>query len=558
MFGFLKKAVSDLYLARPDSAGAQLVYRWPDQSIPNMAKLTVRADECVLFFKQGTLVGKLEAGVHPIDSKNLPFLGDIFVSPLTNDNHFLTELFFVRKTEHPYSLGPVKLGSFQDISSRMMVTMGYSASFTVRVTSAEQLLTRLVGMSADVMGELGNFLESRMRSMLQQAVGRIAASEPVLQIASNQYSEELGQALIERTRTEFANDGIEVTRFLSLDLQLDPSSAAELRSYGGKLADLSVQREQADVGNQAGFATYNLVKGQAELMRGVAQGAATHGLPIGAGIGGGIGLGGPMLGGGMSSQSMQTAHRPTPPAPRLGGASGMKYYLRGPGGVEGPYPPRQIALRAVSLHLQPDSVFIRLPGGTDWELACDVPDVAQELEKRLAKIGPSSGNPPFGSPGSPSDGFERALTVAAVDKIFTTDEVDLLAILACSANLAKDAAEGRQYVLIRARALGCEVQDLATPAATATLARDHAVSGPASPSAPQATPSAGGPPPLRLGVVYTYDNGAQRIEGLSAKAVATRLKGAPDGVHMVWWTGAADWTAADEVDGIKAELAKLP
>ena len=72
-----------------------------------------------------------------------------------------------------------------------------------------------------------------------------------------------------------------------------------------------------------------------------------------------------------------------------------------------------------------------------------------------------------------------------------------------------------------------------------------------------ATPSAAGPPPLRLGVVYTYDNGAQRIEGLSAKAVATRLKGAPDGVHMVWWTGAADWTAADEVDGIKTELAKL-
>ena len=32
-----------------------------------------------------------------------------------------------------------------------------------------------------------------------------------------------------------------------------------------------------------------------------------------------------------------------------------------------------------------------------------------------------------------------------------------------------------------------------------------------------ATPSAAGPPPLRLGVVYTYDNGAQRIEGLSAK-----------------------------------------
>ena len=554
MFGFLKKAVSDQFIARPEAAGAQLVYRWPDQSIPNGAKLTVRADECVLFFRQGALAGKLEAGVHIIDSAHLPFLGDIFVSPLTNDNHYLTEVFFVRRTEHPFSLGPVKLGSFQDIASRLMVTLGYAASFTVRVTSAEQLMTRLVGMSADVMGELGHFLEGRVRSMLQQAVGRIAASEPVLQIASNQYSEELGQAVIERTRAEFANDGIAITRFLSLDLQLDPASAAELRSFGGRLADLSVQREQADVGNQAGFAAYNLVKGQAELMRGAAAGAAAHGLPAFAQLGG-MGLGGAMLGAGLSPSSTQSSYHPSPPAPRLSGAGAVKYYLRGPGGVEGPYPPRQVALRAASLRLEPDAVFVRMPGATDWEIGSDVPEIASELDKRIAKTPPSVGRESGVAAATPHDAFERGLQVAAYDKVFTTDEVDLLGMLAVAANLAKDVESARQYVLIRARALGCEFREVppAPPAIEPSLPPPPS----SPPQAAASTQGTGGPPLLRVGTAYIYDNGVNRTEGLSAKAVATRVKTAPDGVHMVWWNGAADWTPADEVDFIRAELDKL-
>ncbi|MBM4374891.1 MAG: SPFH domain-containing protein [Deltaproteobacteria bacterium] len=553
MFGFLKKPIADLFIARPESATQQIVFRWPDQSIPNGAKLTVRADECALFFKQGALVGQLEAGAHVIDSAHMPFLGDLIVSPLTNDNHYITEVFFIRRTEHPYALGPVKLGTFQDLASRLMVTLGFSAQFTVRVTSPEKLMTRLVGMSSDVMGALGQFLEGRVRSMLQQAVGRQAAAEPILQIASNQYNEELGQAVIERTRAEFANDGIEVTRFLALDLQLDASSEAQLRQFGGKLADLSVQREQADVGNQAGFAAYNLVKGQADLMRGVATGAAVHGLPALAPLGG-VGLGGPMLAAAIAPTSSHgsSQHTPAAPAPRLAGGASTKYYLRGPGGVEGPYPPRQVALRAASLKLQADTVFVRAPGATDWEIGADIPDIARELEKRLAHA-PVSSPTAAGVVPSPTDAFERALTVAVADKVLTVDELDLLSMLAVGANLAKDDESARQYVTIRARALGCDVQTSA-PA-------PEPVPDAAPPSMPQPPPlsasAPGGPPPLRLGTVYVYDNGMQRTEGLSAKAVATRVKAAPDGVHMVWWNGAADWSSADEVEAIRSELAKL-
>lgn len=553
MFGFLKKPVADLFIARPEGAVSQLVYRWPDQSIPNGAKLTVRADEAALFFKQGVLVGQLEAGAHTIESKHLPFLGDLVVSPMTNDNHYLTELFFVRRTEVPYALGPVNLGKFQDISSRLMVTLQYAASFTVRVTSAEQLVTRLVGMSSNVMGDLAGFLEGRIRSMLAQTVGRLVASEPILQITSNQYSEEIGQSVMERTRTEFASDGIEVTRFLSLDLRLDPSSEAELRAFGGKLADLSVQREQADVATQPGFAAYNLVKGQADLMRGVATGAAVHGLPAMGGIGG-VGLGGAALGAALSSGGSSPSNfHPPPPAARLTGGASMKFYLRGPGGVEGPYPARQVALRAVSLRLQPDGVFVRPPGSTDWLVATDVPEIAAEIEKRQAKAPPTSTRDVPMAATSPTDVFERALAVAVADKEITTDELELLGTLALAANLGAESEAARAYVVTRARALGCTFPS-ATPAAPPPGAPPPAAPPPAAEVGSPASPSSGGPPPLRVGTVYIYDNGVQRTEGLSAKAVASRVKAAPDGVHMVWWNGAPDWTPADEVEAIKALL----
>ena len=539
MFGFIKKAVSDLFIARPPEATEAIVYRVPDQSVPNGAKLTVRADEMVLFFKEGVLAGQLGPGTYLLETSHLPFLGDLLVSPLTGDNHFITEIFFVRCTEYPYSLGPAALGSFQDIGSRLLVKLLYTTKFSVRVSDPVRFVTRLVGMRGDATQALAGFLDARVKSMLGQGVGRIMAGEPVLQVVSNQYGEQLGQAIIERARTEFANDGVEVTRFLSLDITLDASSEAELRALGGKLAELSVQREQADVGAQPGFAAYNLVKGQADLMRGVAAGAATHGLPAFSPALGGIGIGGAGLLGpavGAVSQSYVAA---TPPAPRLAGGGGARYYFRGPGGVEGPYPPRQIALRALSLQLRADSVFVRQPGQSEWTPAVDVPDVATEIERRMAASGGAAESRRSVDVGpSASETFERALSVAAADKIITPDELSLLATLATAAGSAADAS-ARDYVITRTRALGCTLVE-ATPAPPAPM--------------PSQSSQQGGPPPLRIGPVYVYSNGMETVQGLSAEAVAARVRSAPDGVHMVWWNGASDWTSALQVDAVRALL----
>ena len=50
---WFKQGTSELMVARPDGAKAQVVWKHPDPTIPTMAQLTVEADEVALFFKDG-------------------------------------------------------------------------------------------------------------------------------------------------------------------------------------------------------------------------------------------------------------------------------------------------------------------------------------------------------------------------------------------------------------------------------------------------------------------------------------------------------------------------
>ena len=117
IFDFLKKPIQELYIARPEEAANHLIWMHPDRTIPRGAKLKIRSDEVAVFFRNGRVAGTLEAGDYLLDSGNIPFLGELIVDPLTDGNHYLAELFFVRRAEFLQKSGLRKLGSHQDIAS---------------------------------------------------------------------------------------------------------------------------------------------------------------------------------------------------------------------------------------------------------------------------------------------------------------------------------------------------------------------------------------------------------------------------------------------------------
>src|SRR5579871_3371386 len=229
-----------LYIARPDAHLKDLIYKHPDRSIPRGAKLTVRASECALFFREGKCVGRIEPGTVALDTANIPFLGHLVVDRLTDANHFLCELFFVSTNEiilrvpdfdrlttdgrepgydllkpRPEALlrggasdlgsgNPkyVLLGQYRDSNSALVVSVGGSVSYTLKVQNPERLIVGLAGQSSYAGHEVEQVLAGRLLNRLRQLVGRRVRVSPVLDVVSNVDAEEISNELREACRVE--------------------------------------------------------------------------------------------------------------------------------------------------------------------------------------------------------------------------------------------------------------------------------------------------------------------------------------------------------------------
>lgn len=80
------------WIARPQG-NADLVYKWPDRTIPMFSQCTVMADEWAVFSKEGRPVATLDAGRTTLSTANIPFLSN-FVDQYTGGNFLVTDLFF--------------------------------------------------------------------------------------------------------------------------------------------------------------------------------------------------------------------------------------------------------------------------------------------------------------------------------------------------------------------------------------------------------------------------------------------------------------------------------
>jgi membrane protease subunit (stomatin/prohibitin family) len=527
---FFKKSVRDLFIASPQGAAESIVWRYPEQAIPFGAKVTVRSDETAVFFREGKSMGVLEAGTYPIDSKNIPFITELFVSSLTGDNHYLTELFFVRRTEVLHRIEERELGAYSDLGSRLLVTLLFNTRFGVRVHRPVALIELLAGQRATAGEQVKAWIDGRVGSLLGAVVGQVMADEPVTRLVSNQYSEQIGQAVIEQAHRLFDAEGLEITRFVDLRLRLAEDSRRALDEVSRKMATLALDREGAELARDPGYAQYHLVQGQRAMLEGIGKGAASGtAMPM---------MALPPLGGGFlplpAAPTFRPVRDPTPiqnvgvHAPRQV-TSAKRYYLRSGRGVEGPYLARQMIVRAEALGLESAEIEVRQEGATQWQVLDQIDELAEAWAGRQdIRSGPRANDAKNGS-----HGFEAALEVALSDGVLTQEELALLVPLVRGAGLASDEASARAYVVRRARAHGASVSEVA----------------------PDAVGGASPPPlPVDQTKVFSYSNGASQVDGLTAEAVARRVRALPDGVHLVWRVGMDGWKSAGEVHEIAALL----
>lgn len=386
---FFTKETKSLYIARPPENARDLIYQHPDKSIPRGAKLTVRSDECALFFREGKYIGNVDPGTTTlIDTGNIPFLGHGLIDAFTGGNHFLTEIFFVLLSESISSIDGEPLGNIRDLRSAIQLSTYCDFRYSFRAQDPVKLITEIGGQSSTSQEVIKSIFDGRMLIGLKKLVGQRAAKFPISDIISNVDSDKLSEELKDFISGEFLNSGISLTKIIGMNIYLDEKSNGLLEDFSKKESELVIQNMGAQVANQQGFAEFNIVQGQRAALEGMGQGLAT-------------GRGTVMMGMGMGANltNIRSSTSNASRSDRSGGygrgatlAPPRNYLISAPTGETGPFSARQIALTAITSKKSLADVMIRGeddPMGSYFPADAE-PQIVTEYNRRA---GSSAANP---------------------------------------------------------------------------------------------------------------------------------------------------------------------
>ena len=278
MLNFFTNETKSLYIARPEQASRDLIYLHPDKSIARGAKLTVRSDECALFFREGKYIGTIEPGTTIlIDTANIPFLGHGLINVFTDGNHFLTEIFFVLLSESISTIEGESLGNMRDLRSELQLMTFGDFSYTLKVQDAKKLITEVSGQSSISQDVVKTIFDGRMVVGLQKLVGQRVGKVSISDIISNVDSDKLSEELKDFMSNEFLNSGILLTKIIGMKIYLDQQSNGRLDEFSNEASKFVIQKMGVEVAaaNPELYALVNQTQGQLAVNKGLGEGLAT-------------------------------------------------------------------------------------------------------------------------------------------------------------------------------------------------------------------------------------------------------------------------------------------
>jgi membrane protease subunit (stomatin/prohibitin family) len=307
--GILNEARRE-FIAAPDSAKGQIVYKWPDHNIRKYTRVIVEPDAVAVFMDQGRLMGVLAPGRHTLDASELPFLG-MFADWGSNSNAFKAEIYFVGAREYPNCRFGGRLDDVQDPQTGLVVTLRAFGEYALRVVDPTKLILNLVG-TVDVRenSAITNWVAQQLLKVTRTTITMQLTSGAWQILGMSAHSPDIEVAALPATNGQLADYGLAITRFGNLDVNLADEDSARLKKLAGDTAYSRLA---------GGF----LQAAQAEALQGAGEGMAQGGAAVtpmflGAGFG-------------MANQMMQQPAQPGPvPPPPPGFAGGAPGYAQPP------------------------------------------------------------------------------------------------------------------------------------------------------------------------------------------------------------------------------------
>jgi membrane protease subunit (stomatin/prohibitin family) len=270
------------FIARPDEAKGEILFKWPDMTIRKLTQVTVQPDETAIFFKEGKVAGILPQGRSTLDGALIPFLGDI-VDWASGGNMYRAELYFVGTREFvslPFG-GPID--NIEDPETGLAVGLRVFGEYALTVSDPAALILKLVGTRQASNDLITDWAREQILKALRTSVVRKLTAEkwPVLGIAGR--TADIESALISDVQAPLAPYGLQITRLGNVTISLSPEDEQTLKG---------LRKDTAYTKLAGGFREY----GVGAALKGFGEGAAAGGGGGTAGLGVGMGLGGIVAG----------------------------------------------------------------------------------------------------------------------------------------------------------------------------------------------------------------------------------------------------------------------
>ncbi|HLH69518.1 MAG TPA: SPFH domain-containing protein [Candidatus Dormibacteraeota bacterium] len=267
------------FIARPDQAKNQIVYKWPDTNIRKLTQLTVEQDELAVFFRDGRVQGTITPGRCTLDSSEIPFLG-MLVDWASGGNLFKTEIYFVSTREFPNLPFGGMIDNVVDPETSLAVALRVYGDYSLRVVEPQSLILNLVGtQNVQTNDQITDWMREQLLKVLRTDVVRHIVSQgwPILGIAA--HTAEIEQETLAGVQAYVSSYGIQIVRLGNFTISIKEADEEALKKY---------RRDVQYTRLAGGFQQYSV--GQA--LQGVGEGAAQGGGATGpALLGIGLGLG---------------------------------------------------------------------------------------------------------------------------------------------------------------------------------------------------------------------------------------------------------------------------
>jgi membrane protease subunit (stomatin/prohibitin family) len=265
------------FIARPDSAKGQILFKWPDSNIRKFTQLTVEQDELAVFFRDGQVQGTVQPGRVTLDSAEIPFLGKL-VDAASGGNLFKTELYFISTREFPNLPFGGSVDNVVDPDTNLAVGLRVFGEYSLKAVEPQSLILQLVGtQNLQTNDQITDWMREQVLKVFRTDVVSHIVSQgwPILGIAS--HNEEIEAETLKNVQGFVQSYGLQIVRMGNFTISIKEEDEETLKNF---------RRDVSYTRLAGGFQQY----AAGEAMLGVGQGAAEGGgaLPpalLGVGLG---------------------------------------------------------------------------------------------------------------------------------------------------------------------------------------------------------------------------------------------------------------------------------